>query len=30
MKQPRLLSGAPRTVGPAELERILEESMTIW
>jgi hypothetical protein len=30
MKQPRLLSGAPRTVGAAELEGILEESMRIW
>ena len=30
MKQPRLLSGAPRDVGPADLERILKESMQIW
>jgi alcohol dehydrogenase class IV len=30
LKQPRLLSGAPRTVGAPELEGILEESMRIW
>ena len=30
LKQPRLLSGAPRTVGAAELDRILKESMHIW
>jgi alcohol dehydrogenase class IV len=30
MKQPRLLSGAPRAVGPAELQEILEESMRVW
>jgi len=30
LKQPRLLSGAPRTVGAAELQGILEESMRVW
>jgi alcohol dehydrogenase class IV len=30
LKQPRLLSGAPRTVGAAELEGILVESMRVW
>jgi hydroxyacid-oxoacid transhydrogenase len=30
LKQPRLLSGAPRAVGAAELEGILEESMRVW
>ena len=30
LKQPRLLSGAPRLVGAAELEGMLEEAMRIW
>lgn len=30
MQQPRLLSGAPRTVGAAELERILRDAMRYW
>jgi alcohol dehydrogenase class IV len=30
LKQPRLLSGAPRAVGAAELDRILKESMQLW
>jgi alcohol dehydrogenase class IV len=30
LKQPRLLAGAPRAVGAAELDRILKESMQIW
>jgi hydroxyacid-oxoacid transhydrogenase len=30
LKQPRLLAGAPRTVGAAELERILHEAMRCW
>jgi alcohol dehydrogenase class IV len=30
LKQPRLLSGAPRAVGAAELQGILENSMQLW
>jgi alcohol dehydrogenase class IV len=30
LKQPRLLSGAPRTVGAAELDWILREAMQYW
>jgi hydroxyacid-oxoacid transhydrogenase len=30
LKQPRLLSGAPRTVGAAELQGILEDAMRVW
>jgi alcohol dehydrogenase class IV len=30
LKQPRLLSGAPRTVGAAELEGILVDSLRVW
>jgi alcohol dehydrogenase class IV len=30
LKQPRLLSGAPRAVGAAELEAILRDAMTCW
>ena len=30
LKQPRLLSGAPRTVGAAELDWILRDSMQYW
>jgi hypothetical protein len=30
LKQPRLLSGAPRTVGAPELELILRDAMQYW
>lgn len=30
LKQPRLLANAPRPVGPADLERILSESVRCW
>jgi len=30
LKQPRLLSGAPRTVGAAELDWILRDAMQYW
>jgi hydroxyacid-oxoacid transhydrogenase len=30
LKQPRLLSGAPRAVGAAELDAILRDAMTCW
>ena len=30
LKQPRLLAGAPRVVGPAELELILRDSLSYW
>ena len=30
LKQPRLLAGAPRAVGAAELERILRDAMAYW
>jgi len=30
LKQPRLLSGAPRAVGAAELDRILRDAMGYW
>jgi alcohol dehydrogenase class IV len=30
LKQPRLLSGAPRAVGAPELEAILRDAMTCW
>lgn len=30
LKQPRLLTGAPRAVGAAELELILRDSMRYW
>ncbi len=30
LKQPRLLAGAPRTIGARELDLILGESMTCW
>lgn len=30
LKQPRLLAGAPRSVGAPELERILREAMRYW
>jgi hydroxyacid-oxoacid transhydrogenase len=29
-KQPRLLAGAPRTVGAAELDWILRDAMQYW
>jgi hydroxyacid-oxoacid transhydrogenase len=30
LRQPRLLAGAPRTVGAAELEWILRDAMQYW
>ena len=30
LKQPRLLAGAPRSVGAADLEWILRDSMQYW
>jgi alcohol dehydrogenase class IV len=30
LKQPRLLAGAPRTVGAQELDFILRDSLTLW
>jgi hydroxyacid-oxoacid transhydrogenase len=30
LKQPRLLAGAPRTVGAAELDWILRDAMQYW
>jgi alcohol dehydrogenase class IV len=30
LKQPRLLSGAPRAVGAAELDTILRDAMACW
>ena len=30
LKQPRLLSGAPRTVGTDELDWILRDAMQYW
>jgi alcohol dehydrogenase class IV len=30
LKQPRLLSGAPRTVGAPELDLILRDSLRYW
>ena len=30
LKQPRLLAGAPRAVGAAELDQILRDSMRYW
>ena len=30
LKQPRLLSGAPRAVGAAEIAAILRDSLRLW
>lgn len=30
LMQPRLLAGAPRSVGASDLERILREAMRYW
>jgi alcohol dehydrogenase class IV len=30
LKQPRLLAGAPRPVGPPELELILRDALQLW